>query len=77
MNAKKLLLSAVLFLAVGLVSLGSKWDGSAGINAGDSINAWSVTFNGSVHGWPALIGTIAVLIAIVTAVIGLIRMLMD
>lgn len=77
MNARNLLLAAVLFLVVGLISLGSKWNGNAGFNVADSVNARSVTFNGSVHGWPALIDIVAIVIAIVAAVIGLIRVLMD
>ncbi len=76
MRASKLFLTSVLFLVIGLVSLWSKWDGSAGISAGDTVSAWAVTFNGSVHGWPAMIGVIALLAAIIVFLWALIRLLM-
>ena len=60
MHARKLFLTSAVLLLIGLVSLGSKWDGNAGINAGDSLSGWAVTFNGSVHGLPAMIGVISV-----------------
>ena len=59
MHARKLFLTSAVLLVIGLFSLGSKWDGSAGINAGDSLSAWAVTFNGSVHGWAAMLGVIS------------------
>jgi len=77
MGARKLFLTSALFYVIGLASLWSKWDGSAGINAGFPISAWSVTFNGSVHGWPAMIGVLALLVAIVTSLIALVRTLMS
>jgi len=77
MKAKRLFLISALFFVIGLVSICSKWDGSAGINAGDSIAAWAVSFNGSVHGWAALIGILSLLIALGTALTGLIRLLKD
>jgi hypothetical protein len=64
MRVPKLFLSSAVLLMIGLASLWSKWNGSAGINAGDSVSAWAVTFNGSVHGWPAMIGVIAIIAAI-------------
>ncbi len=76
MRASRLFLTSVLFLVIGLVSLWSKWDGSAGISAGDNLSAWAVTFSGSVHGWPAMIGEIALLAAIVLFLWALIRLLM-
>ena len=63
-------------MLVGLSSLSSKWDGSAGITAGDSVGAWAVTFNGSVHGWPALIGVLAILGALVVFLLALVRVLL-
>lgn len=77
MHARKLFLASAVFLLISLVSLWSKWNGTAGINAGDSINAWSVTFNGSVHGWPALIGVLSLLVAIVLFLWALIRSVME
>jgi hypothetical protein len=64
MHARKLFLTSAVLLLIGLASLWSKWNGSAGINAGDSISAWAVTFNGSVHGLPAMIGVISLIAAI-------------
>jgi hypothetical protein len=64
MHARKLFLTSAVLLLIGLVSLGSKWNGSAGINAGDSLSAWAVIFNGSVHGLPAMIGVISVIAAL-------------
>ena len=73
MHARKLFLTSAVLLAIGLFSLGSKWDGSAGINAGDSLSAWAVTFNGSVHGLPALIGVISVIAALLVFLAALIN----
>jgi hypothetical protein len=64
MHARKLFLASGVLLVIGLASLWSKWNGSAGINAGDTISAWAVSFSGSVHGWPAMIGVILVIAAI-------------
>jgi hypothetical protein len=64
MHARKLFLASGVLLVIGLASLWSKWNGSAGINAGDAISAWAVSFSGSVHGWPAMIGVILVIAAI-------------
>lgn len=77
MRNKKLFLASALFYLIGLTSLWSKWDGNAAINAGYPISAWAVTFNGSVHGWPAMIGVLALLVAIVTSLIALVRTLMS
>jgi hypothetical protein len=64
MHARKLFLASAILLVIGLGSLWSKWNGTAGLNAGDSVSAWAVAFNGSVHGWAAMIGVIAVVAAI-------------
>jgi hypothetical protein len=77
MRNRKLFLTSAAFLLLGLVSLWSKWNGSAGINAGYPINTWSVTLNGSVQGWPALIGVLAILVALVILLYGLVRLLLD
>lgn len=77
MRARKLFLSSALLLVTGVASLWSKWNGNAGIKAGYPISQWAVTFNGSVHGWPAMIGVIALLAGIITFLIALIRLLMD
>jgi len=68
MRASRLFLATAVLLIIGLVSLWSKWDGSAGINAGDSVSAWAVAFSGSVHGWPAMIGVISIIAAILVLV---------
>ncbi|MFZ1136421.1 MAG: hypothetical protein WAN69_15840 [Candidatus Korobacteraceae bacterium] len=73
MHARKLFLASSVLLVIGLFSIGSKWDGSAGINAGDSLSAWAVTFNGSVHGLPALIGVISVIAALLVFLAALIN----
>ena len=72
MSTRKLFVASAIFLLVGLVSLWSKWNGNTGVTAGDTISAWSVTFNGSVHGWPAMIGVVAVLAAAVAFLWGLV-----
>ena len=72
MSTRKLFVASAIFLLVGLVSLWSKWNGNAGVTAGHTIGAWSVTFNGSVHGWPAMIGVVAVLAAAVAFLWGLV-----
>ena len=77
MRTRKLFLSSALLLVVGLASLWSKWNGSAGIHAGYPIQEWSVSFNGSVQGWPAMIGVLALLASLITLVVAVIRSLMD
>jgi len=77
MRSRKLFLISALFFVIGLVSIWSRWNGSAGINAGDAIDAWAVSFNGSVHGWPAMIGVLAILAALVIFLYGLVRLLLD
>ena len=77
MRTRNLFVASAALLLIGFVSLWSKWDGNAGITAGDSITAWSVTFNGSVHGWPAMIGVVAVLAALVACLWGLVRVLLE
>jgi hypothetical protein len=64
MRAPKLFLSSAVLLAIGLASLWSKWNGSASANAGYPISAWAVSFCGSVNGWPAMLGVIAIIAAI-------------
>jgi hypothetical protein len=77
MRVRKLFLSAAVLLVIGVGSLWSKWDGNAGITAGYPTSQWVVSFNGSVHGWPAMIGVVALLAGIVTFLIGLIRTLIE
>ena len=77
MRNHKLFLTSALFYLLGLGSLWSKWNGNAGINAGYPISQWAVTFNGSVHGWPAMIGVVAVLAAVVAFPWGLVRVLLE
>jgi hypothetical protein len=73
MRANKLFLASAVLVLLGLASLWSKWDGSAGINAGYPIQQWAVTFNGSVHGWPAMIGVLLISAAIIVFLVGAIR----
>ena len=77
MRTRMLFVASATLLLVGLVSLWSKWNGNAGVTAGDTIGAWSVTFNGSVHSWPAMIGVVAVLAALVAFLWGLVRVLLE
>jgi hypothetical protein len=77
MRAKKLFLVAAVLLVAGLISLWSKWNGSAGINAGFPMDQWAVSFNGSVHGWPAMIGIVCLLAGLVTFLIALIRTMLE
>ena len=60
MRVPKLFLTSAAFLILGLGALWSKWNGSAGINAGSPISVWAVNFCGSVNGWPALIGVVSI-----------------
>jgi hypothetical protein len=64
MRARELFLTSGVLMLIGLGSLWSRWNGTAGINAGDSIRAWAVNFCGSVNGWPALIGALCVVAAL-------------
>ena len=73
MGVYKLFIAAEALLVLGLASLWSKWNGNAGINAGTSLDSWAVSFNGSVHGLPALIGVVLILAAIVVFLVALIR----
>ena len=73
MRVHKLFIASVVLLVLGLASLWSKWDGSAGLNAGTSLDSWAVSFNGSVHGFPALAGMVLIFAAIVVFLIALIK----
>ena len=73
MPVHKLFLASAALLVLGLASLWSKWNGNAGINAGTSLDAWAVSFNGSVHGLPALIGVVSILAAIIVFLVALIK----
>jgi hypothetical protein len=73
MRVHKLFIAFAILLVLGLASLWSKWNGNAGIGAGTSLDSWAVTFNGSVHGLPALIGIILILAAIVVFLVALIQ----
>jgi hypothetical protein len=73
MRVHRIFLAAGVLLVLGLASLWSKWNGNAGINAGSSLDSWAVSFNGSVHGLPALIGVILILAAIIVFLVALIK----
>ena len=73
MRVYKLFIAAEALLLLGLASLWSKWNGKAGISAGTSLDSWAVSFNGSVHGLPALIGVVLILAAIVVFLVALIK----
>ena len=73
MRVDKLFLASAVLLVMGLASLWSKWNGNAGINAGTSLDSWAVSFNGSVHGLPALIGVVLILAAIIVFLVALIK----
>ena len=77
MRSSRLFLTSGLLLVIGLTSLWSKWDGSAGINAGYPVSAWAVSFSGSVHGWPAMIGVLVLLAGIVVFLVAIVRSLLD
>ena len=76
MRSRILFVTSAVFLVLGLASLWSKWNGSAGVNAGSSLDSWAVSFSGSVHGLPAMVGMAAILAAIVVFLIALIRSVM-
>jgi hypothetical protein len=63
-------------LVLGLGSLWSKWNGTAGIEAGDSIASWGVKLCGSVTGLPAMIGVLLILTAIFVFLAAAIRALL-
>jgi hypothetical protein len=73
MRVHRLLIASAVLLVLGLASLWSKWNGKAGINAVTSLDSWAVSFNGSVHGLPALIGVILILAAIIVFLVALIK----
>jgi hypothetical protein len=77
MRSRKLFLASAVLLVVGLAALWSKWNGSAGIHAGYPIQQWDVSFSGSVNGWPAMIGVIALLAGVITFLVALVRALME
>ena len=77
MRVPRLFLTSALLLIVGLASLWSKWNGSAGVHAGYPMDQWSVSFNGSVQGWSAMIGVLCILAGSVTLVIALVRALTE
>jgi len=65
MRAKQLFLTSAAFFVVGLVTIWSKWNGTAGVTAGSSASAWAINFCGSVAGWAALTGLICLLAALI------------
>jgi hypothetical protein len=73
MRVHRLFIASAVLLVLGLASLWSKWNGNAGINAGTILDSWAVSFNGSVHGLPALIGVILILAAIIVFLVALIK----
>ena len=66
-------IAAAVLLVLGLASLWSKWNGNAGLNAGTSLDSWAVSFNGSVHGLPALMGILLILAAIIVFLVAVIN----
>ena len=64
MRARKLFLTSAVLMVIGLGSLWSKWNGTAGVSAGSSMREWAVNFCGSVNGWPALIGIVLLIAAL-------------
>ena len=73
MRVHKLFIASAVLLVIRLVSRWSKWNGNAGINAGNSLGSWAVSSNGSVHGLPALIGVVLILAAIIVFLVALIK----
>jgi len=73
MRVHKLFIASAVLLVLGLASLWSKWNGSAGLNAGTSLDSWAVSFNGSVHGLPALVGILLILAAIIMFLVAVIK----
>lgn len=73
MRVHKLFITWAVLLVLGLASLWSKWNGNAGVNADWPVEQWGLTFNGSVHGWPALIGILLILAAIIVFLLALIK----
>ena len=73
MREHKLFITSAVLLVLGL--LWSQWNGTASIDAGDSIAAWAVKFSGSVNGLPALIGILLIVAAIIIFFVALIRIL--
>jgi hypothetical protein len=55
MRAKRLFIASGLFLVVALVTVGSKWNGSAGVTAGWPPSTWAINFCGSANGWAVII----------------------
>ena len=73
MRAKQLFLTSAAFFAVGFVTIWTRWQGTAGLNAGSSASAWGINFCGSVNGWAAAIGIICLLAAVILLIGALIR----
>ena len=72
MPARNPFIASAVLLAIGLASLWSKWSGDAGISAGFPVSQWAVSLSGTVHGWPAMIGVVTLILAIVMFLWGLI-----
>lgn len=77
MRIHRLFLVSAGLLLLGLASLWSKWNGSAGIHAGYPIDQWNLSFSGSVQGWPAMIGILGLLAALLTLVVAAVRSVID
>ena len=64
MRARKLFITSAALFIIGLVSVSSKWNGTAGVNAGSSMSEWAVNFCGSLNGRPAVIGIVSIIAAL-------------
>ncbi len=72
MNARWLTIVSNSLLLIGLMILGSGWNGSANASGAFPFHSSSVSFNGSAGGFYALLGVPALFLGLVLTVVSLV-----
>jgi hypothetical protein len=72
MNARWLTIISDCLILVGLISLGTGWDGTANLTGTFPFRASSVSFSGSASGAYALLGVPSLVIGLVLMVVSLV-----
>lgn len=66
------LLVALAFLAFGITSLLEAWNGNANATMAWPPAGASVSFCGSAHGWPALLGVVMLFLGVIFLIVGVV-----
>jgi hypothetical protein len=74
MKSKFLFIASAAVLLLAFVSLGIGWKGKANVSLASPISSTIVQFCGAAHGWWALGGIAAILVAIILFVAALVKL---